>query len=375
MNEPGTSKPIRFGMLGAGMICTDRLGYLPNIGSLKDKVEIVAVADIVVERAEEAARTFGIPEVYSNLGDMLDRSDIDVVVNLTPIPVHAATSLQIVQAGRHLVSEKPLATTLAEADAIIDAARQQGVTIVCAPPNVLYARYRAARALIDRGDIGKVAFARVRSSHAGPGGGPAGWPMDPTWFYEKGSGPLLDMGVYGIHEITALLGPAKRVVAFSGITEPTRTVRGDGPFGGTVINVTADDNSLFMLDFGGATFAVVDGTFNVVAAKSPKVEVFARKGALAIHQRTEAGPPLEVYKQDLQPGVDGWDAPDNYQDAIDAREDVLHRAMLLEHMADCLRDGTPPVASAEHARHALEIMIAVMQSSEEARVIDLQTTF
>src|SRR3712207_7320571 len=83
------------------------------------------------------------------------------------------------------------------------------------------------------------------------------------------------MGVYGIHEITGILGPARRVVAFSGITEPTRTVRA-GPFKGKQIEVTADDNTLFMLDFGQSTFAVIDGTFNVNAAKSPRVEIFGR---------------------------------------------------------------------------------------------------
>jgi predicted dehydrogenase len=82
------------------------------------------------------------------------------------------------------------------------------------------------RRLLDAGAIGKVAFAKVRSSH----GGPASWafPTDPTWFYQLGAGPLFDLGVYGIHTITALLGPARRVTAFSGITEPTRTVEGIG---------------------------------------------------------------------------------------------------------------------------------------------------
>ena len=97
------------------------------------------------------------------------------------------------------------------------------------------------------GAIGQPCFARVRSSHGGPAAG--NWPLDPTWFYQEGSGPLLDMGVYGIHEITGILGPAKRVVAFSGITEQVRTVRG-GPFKGKQIDVTADDNTLLMLDFG-----------------------------------------------------------------------------------------------------------------------------
>lgn len=373
MSAFDSSQPVRFGILGAGMISTSKPGFLPNIGPLEDKVKVVSIADPVVERAAAVAKEYDIPEVYSSLDDMLATSDVDVVLNLTPIPVHAASSMQIVQAGKHLISEKPLATTMAEADALIAAANQMGVTVSCAPPNALYARYRTARKLIDNGDIGKVAFARVRSSHAGPGGGASGWPMDPSWFYQKGSGPLFDMGVYGIHEITTLLGPAKRVSAFTGITEPTRTVRGDGPFGGTVMDVTADDNCLFMLDFGGATFAVVDGTFNVHASKSPKVEVFGRKGALAIYQNEEV--PLEVYRQDLKPGVDGWDDPANYPEAINPREALLHRAILLEHMVDCLREGTTPVTSAAHARHALEIMIAVTQSSEEGRVIELQTTF
>src|SRR3712207_6167295 len=119
------------------------------------------------------------------------------------------------------------------------------------------------------------------------------------------------MGVYGIHEITGILGPARRVVAFSGITEPTRTVRA-GPYAGKQIDVTADDNTLFMLDFGQSTFAVIDGTFNVNAAKSPKIEMFGRAGTINIadlRQIRAGAPPLEVFRPDAVPGIGGWSTP------------------------------------------------------------------
>jgi predicted dehydrogenase len=369
--------PLRVGVLGAGMIATVQYGVLPNLSWIADKVNVVAIADPVLERAAEAAKEFGIPEVYDNLDAMLDQSELDAVVNLTPITFHSETSLKILRAGKHLATEKPLASTMEDADAIVETAAAQGLTVVCSPPDALFPTYAEARRLVAEGAIGKVAFARVRSSHAGPAGSLSGWPLDPTWFYQRGSGPLLDMGVYGIHEITALLGPAQRVVGFSGITEPTRVVRG-GPFAGKIIDVTEDDNALFMLDFGGATFAVVDGTYNVHASKSPKIEVFGRQGAMNIRDGNASGDaPLEIYRTDALPGMDGWIQPRGWWQLRERQEwlDKLQRAVLLDHLADCVRTGEQPVLSAEHGRHALEIMLKVAESSRSGQTLDLTTTF
>lgn len=365
--------PLRVGMLGAGMIATAGYGILPNLKWIEDKAEVVAIADPVVERAREAAKDFSIPEVYDSLDAMLDQSELDAVVNVTPITFHGETSLKILQAGKHLATEKPIATTIADADAIVETAAENGLQIVASPPDMLAPEYKEARRLIIEDAIGKVAFAKVRSSHAGPGGGLFGWPMDPTWFYQKGSGPLLDMGVYGIHEITGLLGPAKRVVAFSGITEPVRYVRG-GPFVGKEIEVTAPDNNLLMLDFGGATFAVVDGCFNVQAANSPKLEIFGRKGTLNINGHGYDHP-LDLYRNDAVTGIDGWVNPNGWRHLRSTGEGKLGRAILVDHLADCVRSGTRPVLSAEHARHALEIMLEVENSARTGRAIELTTTF
>lgn len=369
-------QPIKLGILGCGMIATYSYGVIPNLRHMPEKVELVAVADSIFERAQQAQHSFNIPFAYASLTDMLDQADIEAVANLTPIPLHAETSLQILEAGKHLVSEKPIATSIEEADQLIEAAATRGLTFVCAPPDMLSPFYREARRLVDEGAIGRLAFARVRSSHGGPAS--SAWPNDPTWFYQKGAGPLFDMGVYGIHEITGILGPAQRVVAFSGITEPTRTVRG-GPYKGKQINVSADDNTLLMLDFGRSTFAVVDGTFNVNAAKSPKVELFGRAGTLNIadYRSIRAGaPPIELYHVDAVPGIGGWITLDSHHLLEEEeRHTRLQRALLVDHLVDCIWNKRRPVLSAEHARHALEIMLMAMESARTGRAIDLTTSF
>lgn len=362
---------LRVGVLGAGGIATASYGVLPNIQKYADAVRVEAIADPVIDRANDVAAQYGIPRAHSTLTDMIAGGGIDAVVNLTPIPLHYDTSREILDADLHLVTEKPIATTLEQADELIRRATEKRLLIVCAPPDMLHEPYAKAAELVRNGQIGRVAFARVHSSHTGPGGGPNGWGSDPTWFYQEGSGPLLDMGVYGIHEITGILGPAKRVVAFSGITDELRIVRG-GPAAGLEIPVGIADNNLFMLDFGDSMFAVIDGTYNLHAHAGPKVELFGREGVLNILQPGREH--VELYKTDLAPGVDGWISPSRPLATQHSREHY-GRALLVGHLAECLRTGKRPVLSAEHARHALDIMLAVDVSARESRVVDLTTTF
>lgn len=367
--------PLRVGVLGAGTIATIGYGVLPNLSKISRKVDVVSIADPVLERARETAKTFAIGAAFASLDELLDGPETDAIVNLTPIPVHGETSIKILESGKHLVTEKPIATTMAEADRICELARTGERVVVCAPFNMLFPDRLAARRLIASGAIGKVAFARVRSSHGGPAAGV--WPLDPSWFYEKGSGPLFDMGVYGIHEITGILGPAKRVVAFAGVTEATRTVRG-GPYRGMEIPVTADDNVLMMLDFGDATFAVVDGTFNVNAARGPKLEIFGRAGTINLSGAPYGGdgPPLEIFQMDAVDGLRGWVTP-SLLETNDRMNWVagLQRAAMVDHLADCVLGGLQPLLNAEHARHLLEIMLAAETSAATGSAVELTTTF
>ncbi len=284
-NDRVPLREFRVGVLGAGMIASHPGGVLPNLASIGSRVNVVAITSRTRSRAEEVAARFGIPRVRDTLTEMLADDDLDVVVNLTPGPAHSETNLEILEAGKHLISEKPLATNVPDADALIEIATDRRLLIVAAPPWMLDPRRVAARDFIRRGAIGRVAFARSRSSHAGPAA--MSWPADPSWAYADGAGALFEMGVYGITEVTGILGPAKRVISMSGITETSRIGVG-GLFDGRTIDVIADDNTLLLLDFGDATFAVVDATYNVTAASSPSLEVFgARERSICT---THSGP-------------------------------------------------------------------------------------
>jgi hypothetical protein len=196
MNQPNEgAKKIRLGLAGAGMIATVDYGILPNFGPIANKAEIVAIASPGVEHARKVAADFGIPAVFPSVNAMLQEVDLDAVVNLTPIPWHYETSLAILEAGKHLVTEKPIATTIEEANTLCALAESRKLIVVVAPPNMLFRDLALAKRLVRDGVIEKVAFARVRSSHGGPAS--YAWPANPAWFYQQGSGPLFDMGCTG----------------------------------------------------------------------------------------------------------------------------------------------------------------------------------
>ncbi len=371
--QPAAEARLRVGVLGAGMIATIGYGYLPHLGKIRDRVEVTAIADRRLDLARAVAEAYQIDRAVDSLDDLL-ALDLGAVVNLLPGPAHFTASKRILEAGRHLITEKPITSTLAEADELLDLADRRGLYVVAAPADMLASDWARARDLVARGAIGKVAFARVQSSHAGAAG--LSWPVDPSQFYQEGVGALLDLAVYGITQATGVLGPAKRVSAMSGITVPTRVARG-GAFDGRTIPVTAPDNNLLLLDLGEATYAVIDGTFNVVASRSPHMEVFGLEGTLLVNRADVAAPPIELYRLDAAPGLAGWISPQTYEifPVGSDRFAELQRGALVEHLADCIRDGVQPVASGRHARHVLEVMLAAQQSAREGRVIDVVSTF
>jgi predicted dehydrogenase len=372
VQPPGGAR-LRVGVLGAGMIATIGYGYLPHLGKIRDRIELTAIASRRLDQARAVAEAHEIGLAVGSLDELL-ALDLDAVVNLLPGPAHFTASKRILEAGCHLVTEKPITSTLEEADELLDLADRAGLYVVAAPADMVASEWARARDLVARGAIGKVAFARVQSSHAGAAG--LAWPVDPSPFYQEGVGALLDLAVYGLTQVTGVLGPARRVSALSGITVPERRVRG-GPFDGMTIPVSAPDNNLILIDFGDATFAVVDGTFNVVASRSPRMELFGLEGTLLVNRDDVAGPRVEVYRLDAAPGLAGWISPQTYEifPVGSDRFAELARGVLIEHLADCIRDHTQPIASGRHARHVLELMLAAQQSAREGRAIDVVTRF
>src|SRR5258706_130150 len=112
-----SDRPTKVAFLGSGMIATFSYGYLVGVPYVTDKIDVVAVCDPLVARARSVAAEYNIPQVYETIDEMLGSSDAELVVNLTPIPLHGETSLKILRSGRHLVTEKPIASTVEAATA------------------------------------------------------------------------------------------------------------------------------------------------------------------------------------------------------------------------------------------------------------------
>jgi predicted dehydrogenase len=352
----------KIGLVGCGVIANN--AYLPGtVGT--PTAELVAVCDIVEDRAKAAAEKFNVPQVYTDLDQMLETSSIEMVIDTTHIQAHYEVNLKALQAGKHLYSEKPLAGSVKEATTLIEEAKKRNLKLGAAAATMLGSTNQKIRALIEDGAIGKVAFAKARNSHEGAAYFPF-WATDPTWFFKPGGGPMLDLAVYGLHTLTGILGPAKRVTCLSGISDPVRYVRG-GPYKGKRIDVEMDDNTLIMLDFGNATFAFVDGTFCVRAATGPSLEIYGSKGTITVPGDRQ-GPPLKLYREDLDLGIRGWTEPE-----LGERDNWFTGA--IGHMIECIQQEKEPIVSGEHARHVIEIMTRCYDAAQEGRIVELNTTF
>lgn len=370
---------VRIGVLGAGDVAQHT--YLPGVARLVagGSLELVAVCDAVESRARDAAQTYAIPRVFTRYEEMLAHGGIDAVVNLTPMPMHAEASLQAIAAGKHVYSEKPLATTLPDADRVIDAAREAGAILACAPSMMTHPECQDIKRLIASGAIGDVCFVRARGSHPGPA-----WLMDyvsdPTWFYQPGGGPIFDLGVYPLTFLTGVLGPAKRVVAFSGIAIPRREVRA-GVAKGKTIDVGVDDNTAIMLDFGNACFAQVDASFCVLSTKGPRTEIYGSKGAINLAATPDEAP-YEIFRDEPEHELRGWLTPEPvYRGRLmppRRRVDTGPGWTLANgvgHFARVIAGEEQLIMTPEHARHVLEIMLRSYESARSGGALELATTF
>jgi predicted dehydrogenase len=308
------------------------------------------------------AAEYGIGAWYGDYEAMLAETDADAVVNLTPIQTHAETTLAALRAGTHVYSEKPVATSLADARRIRDEAARRGLTLVCAPSVLLFPQVRFARDLVASGAIGRVHAALGR----GYGGVPpwSGYPSDPSPFFARGGGPLADMGVYPLHALTGILGPARRVSAFAAQAQE-RFVIEDGPLAGKRVPVEVADNWHLLLDFGDGRLASV--TANNVArdSRAPQMEIFGLEGTISVNL-LDVSAPVET----LLLG-EGWRSHAVPHERAAGPDHLLG----VEHLVDCVTTGARPIPSIEHAIHVIEIMEAAAQSTESGRAVDLSTTF
>jgi predicted dehydrogenase len=363
-----TSPRLRIGIVGCGDVTTRH--YLPALELLADRVELVGCCDPrmdAAERVADAARAWShSARVCTSVRELLAETRPDAVFNLTPAPLHGAVSRELLEGGVHVYSEKPIAATLAEADALIDLAGSRGLHLLCAPASATTARFRRLGELIASGKLGRPTLATGQSANMGP----ASWPEytgDPAPFYGPGVGPVRDVGVYRLHEMTTLLGPVRRVSATGAIAIPERTVLA-GPRAGAGIRVTSPDHVLINLEFASGALGQLLTSFAVPATRAPWLELQLTEGTISLNG-DPWGPvtPADVYTiADGSWRPDDWSQPAGEQPLIGTG---------VEHFVACIRGESKPILTAEHARHVLEIILATYESIADGSARDLRTTF
>jgi predicted dehydrogenase len=337
MSDP---TPARVALLGCGDIAGQ---YLAELARHPSAVEVIACADLDARRARSRAAEFGIARAATPAEALADAS-VDIVVNLTPPVAHAAVSRDILHAGKHLYSEKPLATTLAEGAALLDEAAGRGLRVGCAPDSFLSAPIQQAREAVEDGRIGRPvgAFAAFAARSVET------WHPNPAFFFAPGGGPVLDMGPYYLTALVALLGPVAWVSAVGDTLVPERM----STHGGRLVASTPTHVS-GTVAFASGALATVVFSFDVHHTHLPRIEVYGTDGSLRLPDPNRYDGAVEL----VAAGGEWAELP--------AGEAQLRRGYGVVDLALALRHGRPHRASGALALHVLDVMEGLLRSDGE----------
>jgi predicted dehydrogenase len=205
-SEAITGRKVRIGVIGCGQIAQTHFKNYANIAD----AEVVACADIIKERAEESAKTYGIPHVYDSGWELLKRDDLDAVDICLHNNLHMPGATAVLESGRHCYCEKPMAGAYRDAVTMLETAKKTGKKLHIQLSGLYSGEVRAAKELIDNGGLGEVYYARSNGHRRR--GRPFIDGYGRAQFVQKeisSGGALYDMGVYHISELLYLLGNPK----------------------------------------------------------------------------------------------------------------------------------------------------------------------
>lgn len=365
---------VGIGVVGAGSIgIRGALEHL-SLDDVQDRVRLAAVCDPAPGRAQAAAEKYGVAKAYERYEDLLADPDVHAVTLGSPIGLHYEQGLQAIRAGKHVHFNKTMTVTTEEATHLIEEAKARDIKLVASPGQMLGPLDLRIRRLIQEGALGRLAWAMTGAAFGMYHENEAvrqrtdlGGPINPSWYWRKpGGGPMYDMTVYGLHSLTGVLGPAKRVTGMSGVALKERV------FQGQTFSCDAHDNTLLVLDFGDVTFAYVYGTLSGTLVPFGQPAYFGTEGQI-VGDRLN-GQPIDYPGREeaerlgrgaVLPHVKG---AHKHMEEAHVFEDIMQ-------LVDWVRDGVPSVVTAEHARHVIEIIEAGYRAAETGKTQELTTTF
>lgn len=359
-------EPVRIGIIGAGNVLAQ---YLAK-ADLHEQISIEFLADLNLDAAKAQAEQFGIP-AYGTVDELLARPEIEVVVNFTPPVFHARVSTQILEAGKHVFTEKPFATNLEDARALVELAREKGLKIACAPATFLGGGMQTSRKLIDDGYIGEPLSAVATFTCRGY----EHWHPNIDPFYSPGAGPMLDIGPYLISNLLNFFGPARRVSGQVQRSSETRPKYRDGKQIGEV-RVEVPTHITGSIEFESGAVATVITSWDIWNASLPFIEIYGTQGVLSTpHTDLYSGEPT-VRRGDERDLGDDWYPPHggDWRTMPMTHRGDAGRAIGLAEFAHSVRNEVDSRIDMDFAYHSLEILLAFERSSETGAHVEIQST-
>lgn len=355
------TKDLGVGIIGCGNISA---AYL-QLASMFKGYTILAVADINMDNARARADEFGVRA--ETVDGLLAADDIDLIINLTIPAAHVEVSSAILKAGKHVYSEKPFVLSLAEAQALGKLAKDNGVRIGSAPDTFMGGSHQLARKLIDDGAIGDVksGAAVVMSS------GMEDWHPNPDFFFQKGGGPILDLGPYYICNLVQMLGPVAKVTGFTGMASATRTI-GNGPRDGETVPVETPTTIHAVLGFKSGAIITLLASWDVRASNHPTMELYGTEGTMNVPDPNFFGGELTVTDGKSDPDAKSWDHPFSVPNFEETQAN--YRGAGLADMALSIAADRPHRCDDAFATHVVEVMTAILDAGDTGSVMTLTTT-
>ncbi|MDR1800087.1 MAG: Gfo/Idh/MocA family oxidoreductase [Bifidobacteriaceae bacterium] len=348
----GATKGI--GIIGTGNIFGQ---YYDTIAQL-DYVDLKAVADADPARAQAVGQQYSLPAV--SLDKLLGDPAIDLVINLTPPAAHVAVDRQIIAAGKHVQSEKPLALSLAEGQALLAEAARAGVQVGCAPDTFLGTGLQTTIKAIQDGRIG-TPFAAA-ALWGGPG--PEPWHPNPQFFYLPGGGPILDMGPYYVTALVTHLGPVKSVLARNLASDRPRVV-GSGPLQGTPLRVETPTSAAAILEHHNGALSTVTLSFETWASGNQLLEIYGTAGTLQLPDPNWFSLKGKIFEAD---GPGEWVELADSAGFVDSGRGIGAAELLR-----AVQAGRTPRTSGLLALHVAEILFAINTAQPDDGPIAMTT--
>ena len=344
---------LKVGIIGCGSIAKQRHGYEYFHNA---DVQIRGFYDLIAARAQALADLYG-GSVYADVDAMLADPEIDAVSVCMANAFHAEISIKALKAGKHVLCEKPMAVTMEQCQAMVDAARESGKRLMIGHNQRLAPAHRKAKELLTSGALGRVITFQSTFGHKGP----EMWSMDKsanTWFFKKASASFGSMADLGIHKIDLM-----RYLIGSEITSVYSTMKVlDKKFpDGTPIEV--DDNSVEILNFADGAMGTVTTSWTHYGEECNASVLYCEKGIMKLYADPQYS--LKVVNADGTRVLYALDRLQTNDDAQQASSGVI------DEFVSAIEENRPSVLDAADVIRSMQAVFACLRSAEEGRLIAL----